>query len=80
MRVSEGFRPIAKHDRPILELVSEGRSYRWIARELQVDKGTGRGSREASVASDLGAHDARNLSREWALAPDQSLPRAVAPR
>jgi putative DNA-invertase from lambdoid prophage Rac len=36
----QGFRPTAKHDRRILDLVSEGRSYRWIARELQIDKGT----------------------------------------
>jgi putative DNA-invertase from lambdoid prophage Rac len=36
----EGFRPTAKHDGRILDLVAEGRSYRWIARELQVDKST----------------------------------------
>jgi DNA-binding CsgD family transcriptional regulator len=35
-----GFRPTAKHDRSILDFVADGRSYRWIARELQIDKGT----------------------------------------
>jgi DNA invertase Pin-like site-specific DNA recombinase len=36
----KGFRPTAKHDRRIQELAAVGRSYRQIARELGIDKGT----------------------------------------
>ena len=36
----KGFRPTAKHDRRIQEMAVAGRSYRQIARELGIDKGT----------------------------------------
>ena len=36
----KGFRPTAKHDRRIKDMVAAGQSYRQIARELGIDKGT----------------------------------------
>ena len=36
----KGFRPTARHDRRIKDMVAAGQSYRQIARELGIDKGT----------------------------------------
>jgi putative DNA-invertase from lambdoid prophage Rac len=36
----KGFRPTARHDRRIKDMVAVGQSYRQIARELGIDKGT----------------------------------------
>jgi putative DNA-invertase from lambdoid prophage Rac len=36
----KGFRPTAKHDRRIKDMVAAGQSYRQVARELGIDKGT----------------------------------------
>jgi len=36
----KGFRPTARHDRHIKDMVAAGQSYRQIARELGIDKGT----------------------------------------